>query len=123
MLVSVNGVDITKYISPKSYKMNAEKVYESWLDGNYVEHRIYTREKVSGSFQIALFGLDNMDTQAFIDLWNGAVDNEVVTILVFVQNTNKMEALNAYYEFDGKAHREMINGNYCDILTVSIQER
>ena len=123
MLVSVNGVDLTKYVNPKSYEMNAEKVYESWLDGNYVEHRIYTRARVSGNFQVALYGLDNMDTQAFLDNWNAAVNNEVVTMLVFVQNTNKMEAINAYFDFNGSFHREMINGNYCDILNVTIQER
>lgn len=123
MLVTVNNVDITKYINPKTYKMNAEKEYESWLDGNYREHRIYTRTRIEGSFEVALYGQDNMLTQDFLDLWEGAVENEIVTMLVYVQNTNKMEAIEAYFEFDGKFHREMINGNYCDILTVKITER
>lgn len=123
MLVTVNNVDITKYINPKTYKMNAEKEYESWLDGNYREHRIYTRIRIKGSFEVALYGQDNMLTQDFLDLWNDAVENEIVTMLVYVQNTNKMEAIEAFFEFDGKFHREMINGNYCDILTVKITER
>lgn len=123
MLVMVNNTDITEYINKKTYKMNAEKSYESWLDGNYREHRIYTRTKIEGSFEVALYGKNNMLTQNFLDLWNGAVNNEIVTMGVFVQNTNKFEMIEAYFEFDGKAHREMINGNYCDILTIKIIER
>ena len=122
MLAIVNNTDITKYINPKTYKMNAEKSYESWLDGNYKEHRIYTRTKVKGSFEVALYGQDNMLTQDFLNLWNGAVSNEVLTIMVYVQNTNQNTAIEAYFEFDGKFHREMINGDYCDVLTVKIAE-
>lgn len=123
MLVSVNGVDVTEYINPKNYKMNADKPYISWEDGNFKEHRVYPRSKVKGSFEVALYGQNGMLTQNFLDLWNEAVENEIVTMLVYVQNTNKMEAIEAYFEFDGKFHREMINGNYCDILTVKITER
>ena len=123
MLVSVNGTDITPYINPKTYSMNADDNYESWNDGNNVEHRIYTRAKVKGSFMVALYGQNNMQTEDFLALWNGAVNNHVLTILVFVQNTNSMEAINAYYKFEGTFHREMINGNYCDVLKINIQER
>jgi hypothetical protein len=123
MLAVVNGVDITEYINTKSYKVNADKDYESWLDGNRREHRIYTRTRIEGSFEVALYGKDNMLTQNFLDLWEGAVDNEVVTMGVFVQNTNRMETIEAYYEFTGKSHRKMLNGNYCDVLTVKITER
>ena len=123
MLAMVNNTDITEYINKKTYKMNAEKPYISWEDGNFREHRVYPRSKVEGSFEVALYGKNNMLTQNFLDLWNGAVDNELVTMGVFVQNTNKFEMIEAYFEIDGKTHREMINGNYCDILTIKITER
>ena len=122
MLISVGNVDITEYINPKTYKMNAEKSYESWLDGNYKEHRIYTRTKVKGSFEVALYGKNNMKTQDFLNLWDSAVSNDVVTLLAYVQNINKNTAVQAYFEFSGKFHREMINGDYCDVLTVKIEE-
>ncbi len=123
MLVVVNSVDITEHINPTSYKMNAKKKYESWLDGNYREHRIYTRTRVQGSFEVALYGKDGMLTQDFLDLWNGAVTNNIVTLLVYVQNTNQMEAIEAYFEFEGDFHREMINGDYCDRITIEITEK
>ena len=123
MLAIVNNVDITEYINPKTYSMNAEGTYESWEDGNYREHRIYIRKKIKGSFEVALYGQNNMLTQNFLDLWNGAVTNNIVTMLVYVQNTNQMEPIEAYFEFSGKFHREMINGNYCDKITIKITEK
>ena len=123
MLVSIGGVDITPYINQKSYKMNAEDKYDSWEDGNLREHRIYTRAKIEGSFEVALYGQNGMTTQNFLDTWNSGVNNHIATMLVFVQNTNKNEAIEAYYKFEGTFHREMINGNYCDKLSVKIVER
>lgn len=123
MLVSINGVDLTPFISEKSYRMNAESQYESWKDGNYREHRIYTTSKIKGSFTVCLYGYQDMDTQAFLNNWNEGVSNHVAALKVFVQNKNVMQNIEAYYTFEGTFHREMINGNYCDKLTINIQER
>lgn len=123
MLAIINGVDITPYINPKTYDMNAEKEYESWQDGNYVEHRIYIRSRIKGSFDVALYGQDGMTTQSFLDTWNGGVVNNVATLEVYVQNTNQNEAIEAYFDFSGEFHREMINGNFCDVLRIKIMER
>ena len=123
MLVKLGNTDITDFINPKSYKVNVEKEYESWLDGNYNEHRIYTRQKVKGSFTVALYGKDNMTTQAFLDLWNACVNHNVATITVFVQNENVEKEIQCYYSHDGIFHREMVNDAYCDVLTVEIMEK
>ena len=52
MKVIIGNVDITPHINPRTYKMNAEKTYESWQDGNFVEHRVYTRQRIKGSFEV-----------------------------------------------------------------------
>ena len=52
MLAMVNSTDITRYIDRDSYSMNSDKVFESWQDANYVEHRIPIRKRVSGKFKI-----------------------------------------------------------------------
>lgn len=123
MLVEINGVDITPHIDKKSYKMNAESKYQSWEDGNFVEHRIYSRAKVKGSFDVCLYGKNNIDTNAFLETWYGGVTNNIATMLVYVQNTNQNEAIEAYFEFEGKFHRELLNGDYCDKITIKISER
>ena len=44
----INGVDYTPYIVDGSYAIDSEDVYESWDDGNRVEHRIVVTQKVVG---------------------------------------------------------------------------
>jgi hypothetical protein len=123
MLVSIGGVDITKYIDSKSYEMNSEADYKSWKDGWESEHRKYSIPKVKGSFTVTLYGGANdnfLSLDEFIALWN---TNHLVTLTVFVENTNETKQIQAYYTFKGKAHHLMNNGNYFDQLTVEIKEK
>lgn len=119
-LATVNSVDITKYIDKDTYAVNAEDMYESWRNANFVEQRIYIRSRVSGSFTIKCGkGLTYSD---FLTNWNAAVEDRVVTLGVFVQNKNTMEAIEAYYSFEGQRHVELDNGAYYDEVTVNIEE-
>ena len=123
MLASINGFDLTPYINPKTYRMNAEDVYESWQDGNYIEHRIHTRTRIKGSFDVALYGQNGMTTTNFLNSWNEGVNNHVATMLVYVQNLGYNESIEAFFTFKGTFHRQMINNQYCDKLTIEIVER
>lgn len=122
-LITVNGVNITQYINRKTYKMNAEDIYESWENGNLVTTKVFIRKKITGSFEIAVWGKNNMDWAAFLNLWNGAVEDGIVTLGVFVQNTNTFETIEAYFETTSKAHEKLMNGNYLDRVTFKIEER
>ena len=48
----INGVDYTPHIVDDSYDINSNDVYESWEDGNKVEHRIPVTKKKSLSFHL-----------------------------------------------------------------------
>lgn len=122
-LVIVNNTDITPYIDWESYNVIEEQMYESWLDGNYVEHRIYTRSHMKGSFRVWLCGIDGMDIDAFMELWKGATENHVTTMAVYDKVNNKMQAINAYCKMTPSDHKEMINGKYFDVVTIEVNER
>ena len=115
--------DITEHINPKSYSMNSEDQYESWEDGNYVEHRIYVRKKIRGTFEVALYGKNGMDFAAFKQIWDDATENDVALLNVWVQNENRLVGIYAYYKFTGTIHREMLNGQCFDKITVEVTER
>lgn len=123
MLVKIGDTDITEHINPKSYKVNAEADFTSWKDGNFNEHRLYKPEKVKGSFTVALYGKNGMTTSDFFTLWNSVVAHNVATLTVFVQNMNEEREIDCYFKFTGTFHREMLNGDYCDIMTIEISER
>lgn len=120
----VNNTDLTAHIVSGSYDVNSEDQYESWKDGNYREHRIIVTSKVSGSFDIACSNRTGSITLAeFLDLWNGAVDNGVVTIGLYVPNKDKFEALEAYFDIETKDHILSGDGNFIDVLKITIKER
>lgn len=120
MLAMVNSVDITRYIDRDTYSVNSKDIYESWQNANYVEIRIPIRKRVSGEFHIRCG--KGLDFAGFLNNWNQAVSDGVVTIGVFVQNDNEFEAIEAYYSFKGTKHVELDNGAIYDEITVSIEE-
>lgn len=120
---SQSQTDITPYIKHKSYKMQKTGQYESWEDGNWVEHRIYTRSKISGSFEVWLCGMNGMDTDAFLTLWNSAIVENVVTLGVFVPTDNSMSVINAYYKMTPSKHDVLSNGTYYNVFKIEVTER
>lgn len=119
-LATVNNVDITRYIEKDTYKMNSNDVYESWQNGNFVEKRIQIRTRVEGSFTIHCG--KGLTLANFLLNWDSAVQDNVVTMGVFVQNTNSFEAIEAFYEFEGQKHVELDNGAFYDEMTIKIKE-
>lgn len=122
-LAVIADTDITPYINHKTYSMKHNDQYESWIDGNFVEHRVYIRSRLEGSFDVWLCGMNGMDADAFLDLWNSAVSNHVITMGVFDNTTNHFRAIEAYYEISPSKHQEMMNGNYFDVLKIKVTER
>lgn len=122
-LLVVNDKDMTPYINGDSYKVNSKDQYESWQDGNFVEHRVIVRKRIEGSFELFLYGYNGMTYQTFLQNWTAAENNGVVTMGVWVQDLNMFKAIQAYYDFTGTKHKELINGNMLDRITVSIKEK
>lgn len=122
MQVVVGGIDISNYIVDGSYSINASDQYESWMDGNGVEHRIIIRSKISGSFDIGCCD-KTITLSDFLAAWNSAVNNGVVTMGCTVLNTGTFEAIQAYYEITGKDHIKKGDGKIIDVMSVKIQER
>ena len=122
-LVIVNNTDITPYIDWASYALASQDIFQSWTDGNFVEHRIYSRARISGSFRVWLCGKNGMDVDAFMELWNSATNNHITTLGVYDNVSNSIKAINAYCNIIPQSHREMVNGNYFDILTIEVTER
>ena len=120
----VNNTDLTGYIVAGSYNIDSSDEYESWKDGNFREHRIIVTSKVSGSFEIVCSNRTGSITLAdFLETWDGAVDNGVVTLGLYIPTRDKFELLEAYYDIVNKEHILSGDGNFIDVLTIKLQER
>lgn len=122
--VVVSSTDITRYIVGDSYKLNAEDQYESWKDGNLIEHRIIVSTKIRGTFQVVLSNKRrDMTLEDFMTLWNSAVSNKVATIGVRAANTGVFEAIECYYSMTNVTHDLSADGTFVDVIEIEISER
>ena len=123
-LAVVNSTDITNYIIKDTYEINSEPVYTSWEDANYVEHRVYVRDKVRGSFEVITFGTTPRTALvAFLNILKAATSNNVLTIGLYVENEGTFQALNCFYTVESTQHAVTDDGRYVDRAKISIEER
>lgn len=122
MRIFIGQNEITDIVVVGSYKMDKSQKYESFTDGNMVEHRIITAEKIGGQFDVVCSEKNECTLRQFNALWNEAVTNGYVLATVYVTNTGEMETINAYYSMTNKQHVKTANG-YVDVVTVKLEER
>lgn len=119
-IVIIGETDITPYIIADTYNMDEESQYESWQDGNYVEHRVIITSKVKGKFEVVL-SPQTLTLAQFKALLND--NNGVLTMLVYVTNAGESRAINAYYTLENKQHIALAGGGFLDVITMEITER
>lgn len=123
MLIYIGSNDITDIVVRGSYKMDKTQKYESFTDGNMVEHRIITAEKIGGQFEVVLSDKNDCNLAEFKEIWDAAVTNGYVLATVYVTNTGETKTINAYYTMTNKQHTETADGDYIDVLTIKLEER
>lgn len=123
MLAVINNTDITKHINASTYHVDAEDEFEEWKDGNFLKHRVITRERVKGSFDIVLMDMRGMSAEAFLSLLESATEHGALTITVWVNNRARLEVINAYYSIKAKKRNKLADGSYMDIWTITLEER
>lgn len=120
----INGVDYTPYIVKDSYDINTSDIYESWKDGNSLEHRVIIAQKVSGSVQIVCTEQgDWLRAADYIADLAAATDNGVLTALVFVPSLNTSRVIECYYENTNVNHIKSLGGKFTDVFELKITER
>lgn len=122
ILASIAGTDITKYIIKDTYDVNTEPVYESWEDGNFHEHRIYIRDRLTGSFDVIFFDDDNGAYQNFLTLLASATTNRRLSIGLYVVNDSHFGAYEVYYTIKGQQHAETTDGRMVNKMTFELEE-
>lgn len=65
MIFTISGLDISKHIIVGSYEVNNEDIFNSWEDGNRVEHRDYIRTKAVGKCSLLFSTIE--EYQEFVE--------------------------------------------------------
>lgn len=118
----VGDTDLTKHIIKDTYKVNTEPVYESWTDGNFHEHRIRIRERMTGSFDIIFFDDDNGAYQDFLTLLDEHTTNTLLMCGLYVQNKAAFESFQVYYTIKAAQHARTIDNIMVNKMTIEVEE-
>ena len=118
----IGNTDITNLIVDGSYKMDNESQYESWKDGNYVEHRSGRRTKLKGKFDVCLSSKTGTTLSQFHSLVENATGSAGTIIGAFYcTNTGAVKAVNAFVHLESSDHILTTNG-WIDVVSVEVQE-
>lgn len=118
----IGQTDISNLIVDGSYKMDNSSQYESWLDGNFVEHRSGRHEKLKGTFDVCLSPKTGTTLSQFHSLVENATGSAGTLIGAFYcTNTGGVKAVNAFVHLSSSEHILTLNG-WIDVLTVEVQE-
>lgn len=122
--VVISSTNIKNYIVAGTYKMDSSDSYESWLDGNFVQHRVIVTSKINGSFDVVCCNKTGSITLAdFYDIFGDSQDEGVVICSVYVTNRGQQRTIEAYYKITTKEHTLLADGSFLDVLTVTIEEK
>ena len=122
MLASINGTDITPYIQESSYEANDVGEYEEWKDGNRRKHRTKLRSAVEGSFSLVFVTATALNSFLTL-LENNSTAAKLITMRLYIQNTNTTGDYDVFYEFENTDSRQISTDYFYKKFRFSFEER
>lgn len=119
---TIGGFDITPHMDFQNYEMNQESMYESWVDGNGVEHRNMYRTKITGEFKVGF--KNKFDLDAFMNLLASTINSDgYYPVSAYVLNTGTVESFGAFITTEAESKWDFINSRVWHELTCTITQR
>ena len=118
----VGSTDLTPWGDIQNYDINRDDVFETWTDGNYVNHREIVRTRYGGKVTL---GFDNAtDFAAFTALMTSARQiGGYYSVTAYIQNTGETATFDAYLDTDGSGKWDVVNGRRWLVVTVTVTGR
>lgn len=121
-LFTIGTTDLTQWERTEEHDVNREDVYEVWTDGNWVDHRVIARTRISGT--VVLSFPRAADFSSFLSLLSTARDEEgYYPISVYCSNTGTVETINAYLDIVGETRWNLVAPTKHNTVTVQITGR
>lgn len=121
-LIQIGSTDLTAYADIQNFNINREDVYESWTDGNWIDHREIVRTRIRGTFQLGFKA--SAAWESFLALMSSEQDAAgFFPVTVYVQNTGSTETIDAFLDITGAAKWDWVNDRFWRTISVTLTER
>lgn len=124
MIFKVGTTDFTNNVVIGSYEVNKVPVYDEWEDASGTIHRIKTRDRISGSFEIFFRTLTDYATFLTAVTNNTSSSNLSVKVSLAINNANTT-VTDVYVYMDYAPVRDVdgTRNDYFKVISVTIEER
>lgn len=121
-LFKISTTDLTGYEDVEKHAVNKDEIFEEWVDGNYISHRLLSRTQITGSVYLK-FTRETAYT-TFLNLLQTARDVDgYYPVTVYCSNTGSAETINAYLDIVGETKWDLSSPMKYHGLTLQITER
>lgn len=121
-LFKISSTDLTKWEDTSKHEVNRADVWEEWIDGNWITHRVIARTRVTG--KVVLNFSRATDYAAFVAILSSARDADgYYPVTVWCANTNTTETINAFLDVEGETAFDVTAPIKHNSVTVEITQR
>lgn len=118
----IGTTDVSADVDIQTAALNAVDEFELWTDGNHVEHRVFTRTRISGTIRVGFATAAKLS--AFVTLLTAAKTAGLyASVTAYVINTDSTPTFDAFLDPVGEAKWDTVNGRQWIVLTLSVRER
>lgn len=118
----IGSTDLTPKADIQEYSVNRVDVYDTWTDGNRIEHREVTRTRIEGSIKLGF--KSEADLSSFLSLLSGAKTADGYwSCGLYLQNAGTTATANVFLDPVGEAKWDTKNGRAWIVQTLAVRER
>jgi hypothetical protein len=118
----IGSTDLSSKMDYQNYSMNNLPVFQSWTDGNMIEHRNSIRSRITGSFELNYMNASDMT--AFLNLMSSEMNvNGYYSVTAYVQNKNAVESFEAFIEYDAETKFDFTNNREYHLIKMNVRQR
>lgn len=119
----IGNTDLTSYVDVQSYAVNKEDVFDSWTDGNWIDHRVIARQRRAGTFSLGF------DTAAGFAAWTALLSSAKTAggyyaVTAYISNTGTADSFNAFLDVENPEDKwDLAHSRHWLVARVTLTER
>ena len=118
---TIGSTDLTAYADIQNYDMNRADVFTSWTDGNWTDHRVIARQRITGKVKLGFASAT--DFASLMTLLSTAKNaNGYYSVTAYVNNTGTTETFNAFVDTKDADKWDVLNGRQWQVMTLTVTE-
>ena len=122
MFFKIGSTDLSQYADIQNYNINEADVFQSWTDGNWIDHRDMVRTRITGTVLLGFKTAASWSAfQTILASQRNAAGYYPVTL--YVNNTGTTETIDAFLDMTNATKWDLVNDRFWRVQTVKVTER